>query len=387
MKVLFIHNAYGKYSGEEAVVNAQIDLLKSSGIEVCTYFRSSEEIPKQKFGKVNAFFSALYGHKSILEIKEVIINEMPDIVHVHNLYPFISPAVLPEIKKLGVPVVMTMHNYRVLCPNGLFYTKGKICEKCTGATKELNCITNNCEGSLFKSTGYALRNFWARNKKYYHNYVDKYFCLTEFQKQKLIANGYEASKCVVIPNMFEKSISEIDYNPSNRKYIAFAGRLSPEKGISLLIETAKKLPHIPFHLAGQMREGFDKIYQFPKNVKHLGMLSKDEIYDFYKQAKLYLHTSLCYEGFPMVFPEAMAFKLPILAPNIGGYPEVSEHKHNGMLYNFNDSDHLAETIEQVWNDETLLKNMAENGYQKLKHNYTKENYKQNLINQYNRILN
>ena len=86
---------------------------------------------------------------------------------------------------MGIPIVMTIHNYRLLCPNGLFFTKGVICEKCTGMAKELNCISNNCEGTLFKSTGYALRNFWARKKKYYLDHVDTFLCLTEFQKNKI----------------------------------------------------------------------------------------------------------------------------------------------------------------------------------------------------------
>ena len=190
MKILIIHNKYGKFSGEEAVVEAQIKLLRANKHEVITYFRSSEELEAMPNAKLKAFFSAIYNPKSIRELKELLVKENPDVVHIHNMYPLISPAILPVIKKMGIPIVMTVHNYRLLCPNGLFFNKGQICEKCTGALKELNCITNNCESSLFKSSGYAARNFWARKKDYYLNNVDLFLCLTEFQKNKLATSWY-----------------------------------------------------------------------------------------------------------------------------------------------------------------------------------------------------
>ena len=167
MKILFIHNKYAKFSGEEAVVESQIKLLRDNGHQVITYFRCSEELEHMSNAKIKAFLSAFHNPNSVKEIKKILEKEKPDLVHIHNLYPLISPAILPAIKEKGIPIVMTVHNYRLLCPNGLFFSNGKICEKCTGAGKEINCIINNCEGSLFKSTGYALRNFWARTKKYY----------------------------------------------------------------------------------------------------------------------------------------------------------------------------------------------------------------------------
>ena len=170
MKILLIHNKYGKFSGEEAVVESQLEMLKANGHKVITYYRSSEEIPDMKYGKIRAFFTALDNPRSKHDIRKLIINEQPNVVHIHNLYPLIAPSVLKMIKGFKVPVVMTVHNYRIACPNGLFYANDKVCEKCLGFGKELNCIFNNCEGSFFKSTGYALRNYWARVNKYYHKY-------------------------------------------------------------------------------------------------------------------------------------------------------------------------------------------------------------------------
>lgn len=382
MKILLIHNKYGKFSGEEAVVETQLNLLREKGHDVITYFRSSEELDHITNGKLKAFFSAFYNKKCIKAIQEIITKEKPDVAHVHNLYPLISPAILPAIKKMGVPVVMTVHNYRLLCPNGLFYTNGAICEKCTGPAKELNCITQNCEDSLFKSTGYALRNLWARTRRYYLNHVDTYLCLTEFQKQKLISNEFQDSKCIVVPNIYNKPITPIDYDVKQRHYIAFAGRLSPEKGLPVLMAAAKELPDIQFRLAGAMRPGYDKQLDIPKNVKLLGMLNAEEMKSFYTNARLYLHTSVCYEGFPMVFPEAMAYQLPIIAPNMAGYPEIAEHNFNGLLFTPEDVPHLVETISKVWNNNNTLSTLANNGFNKLKAKYTKNAYYEALAKVY-----
>jgi len=386
MKILIIHNKYGKFSGEEAVVESQIKLLKSKGHKIITYLRSSEEIGTQLQNKAKAFFTAFYNKDAIAELKNLISAESPDVVHIHNLYPIISPAILPEIKKMGIPIVMTVHNYRLLCPNGLFFSNGAICEKCTDFGKELNCITQNCEGSLLKSTGYAFRNMWARNKKYYLENVDAFLCLTNFQKNKLIANQFCANKCFVVPNMYTREVPSTNYKLQDRNYIAFAGRISPEKGISFLFKAAQKLPHINFHIAGQMRDGYKFETKKPDNVIFRGMLDAQQMKVFYTNARLYLHTSICYEGFPMVFPEAMAFKLPIIAPKFAGYPEIAEDGINGCLYEPNSIKDLCKVISLIWGNEKKLKTMGENGFRKMQKEYSSDKYYELLNNAYEKLL-
>jgi glycosyltransferase involved in cell wall biosynthesis len=386
MKILIIHNKYGKFSGEEAVVGSQIKLLRTNGHQVITYFRSSEELETMTNAKIKAFFSAFNNQKSIQEIKNLITQEQPDIVHVHNLYPFISPAILPVIKKMGYPIVMTVHNYRLLCPGGLFFNKGAICEKCTGSVKELNCIVNNCEGSLFKSTGYALRNFWARINHYYIQNVDVFLCLNEFQKSKLVANSFSSVKCDVLSNFYNRKIEDVEYNISDRNYVAFAGRISPEKGISLLLDSAKNLPHIDFQLAGGIRNGYANELEIPNNVTFRGLLAHEELSHFYQNALFLVLSSIAYEGFPMVFPEAMAHKLPIIAPNMAGYPEVVEEGINGLLFETGNASSLANAIKKLWNNKDMSKKMGENGFKKMQKKYNAEVYYKQLENNYNKVL-
>lgn len=387
MKVLMIHNKYGKHSGEESVVNAQIRLLEENGHTVVTYFRSSEELETMPFAKARAFFLGLRNDKAIADIQEIIKKEQPDIAHVHNLYPIISPAILPAIKSFGIPIAMTVHNYRFLCPSGLFFTKGAVCEKCTGSGKEMHSILNNCEGSLLKSTGYAMRNFWARITKKYENYVDKYLCLNDFQAEKLIKNGFEKHKFEIIPNFYNKQFEDKAYNFLDRNYVAFAGRISPEKGLPVLIEAAKQLPNVTFQLAGLMRPSYkDELPEIPKNVILRGRLNANEMKTFYENAKLLVHTSICYEGFPMVFPEAMAYKLPIIAPNLAGYPEIVEHNYNGLLFEPQNSNDLVQKISSIYDDEEALKRLGDNGFKKVNKQYSKQFYYDLLVEAYQNMI-
>ena len=386
MKILIIHNKYGKFSGEEAYVESQINVMKTNGHQVSTYFRSSEEIYKMTLGKVKVFTTALYNRKSIKQVTDLIRVEAPDIVHIHNLYPLISPAILPQIKKMGIPIVMTIHNYRLLCPNGLFYTKGAICEKCTGRAMELNCITNNCEGSIFKSTGYALRNFWARKKKYYLDHVDSFLCLTQFQKNKMIINGYPVDKCEVLPSFLSKEIKDIEYNIQNRKYVAFVGRIRLEKGIPLLMEAARKLPEIAFQIAGNARPGYLDQLNIPKNVIFKGMLNAEKLANFYRNARFLVMTSSCYEGFPMVLLEAMAHKLPVIAPNLAGNPEIIEENVNGLLFQPGSEHSLIAAIKKLWNDQELSKKLSKKSIEKIQNKYGSKLYVNKLEKVYDQLL-
>ena len=383
MRILIIHNKYGKFSGEEAVVESQIKLLRANGHEVITYFRSSEELETMPNSKLKAFASGIYNPNSIKDVKELIDKESPDLVHIHNLYPLISPAILPVIKKMGIPIAMTVHNYRLLCPNGLFFNKGEICEKCTGLGKEINCITNNCEDSLFKSTGYAMRNFWARTKKYYLDNIDTYLCLSTLQYKKLIDNGFEKKKLLIIPNSYGGDLTQkVEYK--HGKYIGYVGRISPEKGSEIILELAEKLPNIKFKIAGANNNSavLDNLLE---NVEYVGFLNKKQLSEFYLDSKFTLFTSVWNETFGLSIIEAFAQKKPVIASHLGASPEIIEDNKTGLIYQSKDLNDLTTKVECLYFDKLKTKEMGENAYLKLKEKYTDKVYYQKLISVYNRL--
>ncbi|MBN1182643.1 MAG: glycosyltransferase family 4 protein [Bacteroidales bacterium] len=384
MDFLLIHNSYGKYSGEEAVVDSQFKLLKSYGHSVYRYERSSAEIPSMTLGNVRAFFSGIYNPVSCQRVKKLLVEVKPDIVNIHNLYPFISPAILPVIKKAGVPIVMTVHNYRLICPNGLFMNNGQVCEKCKGG-REYNCLLNNCEQNILKSLGYFLRNWFARVKQYYHDNVDFFVCLTEFQRQVLISAGFNGSKIVVIPNMTELSVESLSIKKQDG-YVFYAGRISPEKGISVLLAAAKCLSNIKFKLAGSGSDDYIKSLILPSNVEMLGMLNKTRLQTAYKEANIFVLASTCYEGFPMVFPEAMIANLPIIAPKMAGYPEIVKDHKNGLLFEPSNAEDLAQKIKYLWDNPDIAQKMGKAGQKNALHEYSPEKYYERLMGIYKQII-
>lgn len=383
LKILLIHNAYGKYSGEEAVVDAQIALLQAHGHTVSTCFRSSEELQSLKFGKVRSFFTGLYNFTSIKDVKHILNEVKPDIVHIHNLYPLLSPSVLPVIRKMGVPIVMTVHNYRLLCPNGLFFTHNRVCEACVGKGKEWNCILRNCENSLPKSMGYALRNYWARIQKYFIKNVGAFICLTQFQQNKLISYGIPAAACVVIPN-FARSISETP-NKGKGSYVLFVGRLNAQKGFDFLLEAARDLPQVTFRAAGEGDKEYMQSLQIPDNVILEGKCDRDRITDLYKEASMLVFTSRSYEGFPTVFTEAMSFGVPVIAPNMAAYPEVVEHSKTGLLFEPGNLFSFESAIQQLIDKPEFAKQLSENAYKKLQSEYSSIVFYNRLMSLYNEL--
>lgn len=360
MKVLILHNNYGRFSGEERVVENQINILKQNGNTVLTYFRDSSEIEVSIFGQINAFFSGFFNIKSLNEVNKILKHENPDLVHIHNLYPFISPFILYIIKRRGFPIVMTVHNYRLICPNGLFYTKNAICERCTSFGKEINCIIHNCENSIFKSIGYSLRNWIARIMKFYTNNVDVFICLSEFQKLKLTKNKIPKSKCIVLPHMIVPKEYNVNFQGD---YVAFLGRLSFEKGFDLLLKAAKRTPNIKYRIAG-VGDSILKKYETPKNVNFVGFLSDKKLMDFISNSKFLVFPSRCYETFGLSILEVAMAQKPTIASNLAGTPEIIDDNYNGILFKSEDIHDLIEKITELWNNPKKVSILGENAFNK-----------------------
>lgn len=383
MKMYLVHNSYGKFSGEEAVVEAQARLLRKNGHEVVEFLRCSEEIFRRRFAKSSAFFSGIYSISSGREIRRLLAENKPDIVHIHNLFPLISPSILPECRKANVPVVMTVHNYRLICPNGLFMAHGRVCEKCRRG-REYNCFLNNCEGSLFKSLGYGLRNYVARKKKYFRNNVTFYCAQTEFQKQKLIAEGYPATRIVVIPNMVKDTC--VHHINNSGDFVGYVGRVSPEKGISTLIEATAMCPDVLFKAAGNYDRMPELIVQTPDNFEFLGSIQSKKLGDFYALSRFIVLPSICFEGFPSVLLESMIQSKPVIASRIGGLPEIVEDGVTGLLFEPGNAKDLSEKIRYLWGRPELCRKMGQRGREKALREYSPEKYYERLMAVYEKAI-
>lgn len=386
MKVLLVHNDYGKYSGEEAVVDKMAAVFAGLGYDVAQLRMTTAGLRESFSGKVRGFLSGIYCPSGVRAMRKALQREKPDVVNVHNLYPFISPAALRECKKAGVPVVMTIHNYRLICPTGLFMRNGTPCEECLDRGNEWGCIKYNCENSLLKSVGYAARNAVARLRRHYLDCVDVFACITDFQRRKLIQAGFPSDKIIVIPN----SVDVIDNYKSqgDGTYVAFCGRLSREKGVDLIIEAARRNTHIPFRIAGASRDK-ELIANLPPNVELTGYLSGHALSDFYAGARFFVMASRCYEGFAMAILEAAAYSKPMIAPDHGGFSEIIGHGKDavGLLTTPGNADALSDAIRNLWDNPQESTRLGLLANQKLKTNYSTDIIAQQWKRLFNRIAN
>lgn len=370
MKILLVHNDYGKYSGEEAVVDKMAAMLSAHGHSVSQLRMSTSSARGSAIGMARGFVAGIWCPSGVKAMRKALERERPDVVNVHNLYPFISPAALRVCKKMRVPVVMTVHNFRLVCPTGLFLRAGKPCELCLERGNEWACVKHNCEHSTLKSIGYAARNAVARVKRHYMECVDCFACITDFQRQKLVRAGFPAERMVVIPNSV--GLSEPCHTGSG-SYVAYSGRISEEKGVDLILKVAKRHPEIPFKLAGAVRD-YKIVNVLPPNVELMGYLDGRKFEQFNAGARFFVMASRWYEGFPMSILESAQYAKATVAPDHGGFSEIigKGAAAIGRLFAPADIDSLEQQIVRLWESPAEAERLGALALEKLRGEYSAE---------------
>ncbi len=384
MKILIVHNAYARISGEEIVIDNLAALLKARGVFISRFSRSSAAIENKRMGKISAFFSGIHNPFSRKAFGQFLKDTCPDVVHIHNLYPLISPSILPVCTEQGVPVVMTVHNFRLACPTGLLMCRDELCHKCLGG-REYWCVLRNCENDIFKSTGYALRAAAARVLRRYYDHVNHFICLTNFQRDILIKEGLPQDRVSVLTNPVEIKVSEQSI-ADKKDNVLFVGRVSRGKGIALLFEAARICPDIPFVVAGNCDAMPQARELAPCNVTLLGALPSQELGVLYDKARIFILPSIWYEGFPTVLLEAMSFGLPVVCSRIGGLPEIVEDKKTGLLYEPGNAEELADCIRTLWRNPDLCKKLGAAGRLRVQEKYAAEKLLNRLIGIYEKVI-
>lgn len=377
MRVCIVHNSYARPSGEEVSVQLLRDLLEGHGHDVTMLSRSSAEIERMRLGRARAFFSGIYSRSSRRAMRRLLDEQRPDVVHVNNLYPFISPWVLVECRRAGVPVVMSVRNHRLVCPNGLHLSRGELCERCLGG-REYWCVLRNCESNLLKSTGYALRSAVARIWRLFLDGVTLFAVLSPFQRERLIAAGFASERIVVIPNMVGSNGAE----PLLGEYVAYVGRVSHEKGVETLVAAAAQCPDIPFKIAGSTSRMPRIASEAPANVAFLGHVEGAKLNSFYRNSRIVVLPSRCLETFGLSLAEAMSHGKPVVASRIGGVPSIVQDDVTGLLVEPGNVSELAERIRTLWARPELCRTMGQAGRARALKEYSPERYYERLMAAY-----
>jgi glycosyltransferase involved in cell wall biosynthesis len=360
MRMVQLYNQYRSLrSGEECVVFNVMELMEKKGVKARLFMKSSRGIENRLTLKISAFFGGIYNFSACREMTEILREFRPDIVHVNNLYPLFSPSVLVACRRLNIPIVMTIQNYAFTCPTAHHLCKSVICDHCLGG-KEYYCLIKNCRQNIFESLAYCIRSAVARKMSFFRDNITIYIVPTQFTKLRLIEAGFQEKRIILLRNMVVTRGEPID--SSKGRYVAFAGRMSPEKGVDTLLSAAKKLSGIPIHLAG---EGpmIDRLRKnAPSNAYFLGLLQDEEMSTFYRGARFLVVPSQWYEMCPLVISQAFAHGLPVIASRLGGLTEIVEDGVTGLLFEPRNSDDLASKIKLLWNKPPLCREMGELAY-------------------------
>jgi len=401
MKVLIVHNFYqsASPSGEDIVFKNEVELLRRNGIKVITYTKHNDEIKEYGLlGKLYLPFRSIWSVKTNEELKKLIKKEKPNIAHFHNIWYLISSSAYYACKDMGIPVVQTLHNFRIFCANGLLIRNGNVCEECISKTVNRlevigrlklikNALKYGCyRDSRLHSLPIAFTEYFHWAKKTWINKVDAYIALTEFGKNKFIEAGLPAEKIFVKPN-FLPNPPEPNY--SHQNYACFLGRISKEKGLGLLIEAFKLLRNSQFKIKiigdGPLKNYFEeKVKKEGINgIEFLGRKEHLESMEILKNAKFLILPSICYEMFPMTLIEAFACGKPVVASNLGVFSELVQNGKTGLLFEAGNIEDLAEKIK--WMIENDCSEMGKNARKLFEERYSEKKNFEILIEIYNII--
>ncbi|MFC7356136.1 glycosyltransferase family 4 protein [Jejudonia soesokkakensis] len=376
MRVLQVHNKYQFEGGEDTVVQNEYNLLKSQGMTVEQLFFENKAINPLQL---------IHNNESAAMLRKKVTDFKPDVIHVHNVFYTATPSVLYEAKNLGIPVVMTLHNYRLICPNALFLREGNICTKCLGKSFSYPAIQHRCfKDSAVKSaalTGslytHHVKNSWDKN-------VAKFIVLTPFAKKLFIDSTVKISseKIVVKPNSTDSNEGDVISSEKRKGYL-FVGRLSEEKGVTTLIEGFNKLPDISLEVIGEgpLAEALQK--NANSNIRFLGKQPFSVVKEKLRHGKALVFSSLIYEGLPNTIIEAFAAGTPVIASNVDNINTIVSDHQNGRLFTTGASEALAQTVSDF--DRNNSNELYANALQTFQMNYTHDQNFKALIQLYNEV--
>jgi glycosyltransferase involved in cell wall biosynthesis len=401
MKILILHTHYRQPGGEDHVFAAEPALLRKKGHEAQTvafHNQDLEVMPSWKQAK-----NAMWNRTAHLQVRESIKRYRPHLLHIHNTFPLASPAIIHAAKAEKTPVVLTLHNYRLICPGSLLMRSGQLCEECIGRTIPWPGVIHKCwRGSKTHTAVVATMLATQRFLKTWSEQVDLYIALSEFSRKKFIQGGIPVDKIVVKPNFVNDStLSEATgvtthglqntfLSSENTPYALFVGRLSPEKGIQTLLRAWRTLPEIELIVAGDgplLGETERFIHRYnTKNILLLGRQPQADVLRLMHGARLLVCPSECYENFPMTIAEAFASSLPVIASRLGAMAEIVEDGRTGLLFEPGNAQDLANKVAWAWAHPEEMAEMGNEARREYEAKYTAEKNYGRLMEIYERAI-
>ena len=376
-RVLVVHNRYQHQGGEDSVVTSEVDLLRARKHAVLQYERHNSEV--ESLGKVSLAAQTIWSRRTAREVTDLFRDFRPDVVHVHNTFPLVSPAIYWLACRWRIPVVQTIHNFRLLCLQAMFLRSGLVCEDCLGKSLARGVIRRCYRGSLSASAVAGLALQMHRLAGTFNKKITRYIALNAFCRDKLIEGGLPAGRIAVKPNFIEP----LPQGPEERKgNPLFVGRLAEEKGIDLLANVARRFGSgaaIDVVGTGPLES---RLTGRP-GLRLLGAQAPDRVFELMRNAPCLIMPSIWYENMPRTLVEAYACGTPVIASRLGALTGLVLDGASGLLFRAGDEADLAQKLNWALANPEAMRSMGRSARKIYQEEYTPDSNYEMLTNIYN----
>jgi glycosyltransferase involved in cell wall biosynthesis len=409
MRILLINNHHNIIGGGERYYFDLAELLIKNGHQVAFFSTQDKKNYKTPFSKyfikklnfkkrsfknsLEKFPKIFFNYEARRNISKLLDDFTPDLVHFQNTYYYISSSIISPIKKRGIPIVQTVHDFQPISTNVVMYHDGKICE-IGKKNKYYKAVLHRCVKGSYMASLMAATTIWFQNLgNFYHNSIYKFITPSGFMLKKMKEYGFSSVKLIKIQNFLNKDFHRIKPHKVVGRYVLFFGRLCDAKGLYLTIRTAALLPDIPFKLMGSFEDSRTESEAMQliktlnvKNIKFQKFTEGQKLKKIIHDSAFTIIPSMWYENQPYSVMESFAFGKPVVASNLGGIPEMVINGRNGFLFKPGNEKDFAQKINKLWKNVNLIKKTGENAKTYSLRHFSAEAHYKSILNIYKSVL-
>jgi glycosyltransferase involved in cell wall biosynthesis len=389
LKILIVHNAYQQPGGEDVAFSQEQQMLERAGQQVVVYRRSNWEVEAYRgIRRISLAKRTIWASDTRQEFAQLLSREKPDVVHVHNTFVMISPSIYSACYEAGVPVVQTLHNFRLFCPVATFFRDGHLCQECVEHSLARSVEYACYNGSHSATAVVALMLLYHRRRDTWNREISCFVALSEFARSKFVEGGLPAERIFVKPNFV---YPDPQARTGQGDYAVYVGRLSPEKRVATLVQAWKRLHFdIPLRIIGDGPDREKLEEQAAKDrltsVHFEGRLPREETLAAINNSRFLVFPSDLCESFPVTLAESFACGVPVICSGIGSMKEIVDHGRTGLHFATGDPEDLARKVEWAWTHLSEIQEMGKESRKEYEAKYTAQKNYPILMNIYERTI-
>jgi len=368
LRILFAHNRYVNRGGEDESRDQEMLMLRSKGHEIIEYEVDNKDIPSNSYLK--AGFQSIWNAEQNQRLTQLMLQSKPQILKVDNYFPILSPSIFSAAKRLGISTVLSVRNYRLICPGASLFRNGRVCTDCVGQKLALPAIRHQCyRGSYLQSAAVALSNGFAQLQGTWQQSVDRYIAVSKFVRKELIRGGFPEDKISVKAN----SVEDTGVGDGSGDYALFVGRLIPEKGIHCLLQAWQRIGSaLPLRIIGEgsLEDMVAAAARTNPSIEYLGRQPLLRVCEMLGQAAVLVFPSEWYEPFGRSIVEAYSKGTPVVGADTEPMRDMIEGGETGLFFRTGDSQHLADTLLSLVREKDQLSHMRKQARRKYLSNYS-----------------